>query len=193
MVAASLLPLGALILAHPVVIGLAAGATAFLVTGEVARRASPTLNQLFLTHLAVLLKSGEKRQITGATYLSAASLIALTLFSKEVAALALFFLALGDPAAALVGSRYGRLRISLPAFFVRTRRQSKSLEGTLTFLLVALGLATALWGAKVFDTYWPAALGALVAAVVEFLPLPADDNLSVPLASAGVMALVWVG
>ena len=169
------------------------GATGFLVTGEVARRVFPTLNQLFLTHLAVLLKSGEAQQITGATFLAAGSLITLVLFSTEIAALALMFLALGDPVAALVGSRFGRLRTSSFFSFGQARRQSKSLEGTLAFLAVALGLVAVFWGAKVFDNYWPAVLGAVVAAVVESLPLPIDDNFSVPLASAVVMSLIWVG
>ena len=62
------------------------------------------LNRLFLRWLAPLLKHDEDRKITGASYMLAAALIAFLIFDRQVAVLALLFLALGDPAAALVGS-----------------------------------------------------------------------------------------
>ena len=69
------------------------------------------LNRLFLRWLAPLLKHDEDHKITGASYMLAAALIAFLIFDRQVAVLALLFLALGDPAAALVGSRIPGPRI----------------------------------------------------------------------------------
>ena len=63
------------------------------------------LNRLFVRWLAPLLKQDEDLKITGASYMLAAALIAFLVFDQQIAVLALLFLALGDPAAALVGSK----------------------------------------------------------------------------------------
>ena len=193
LVAGSALPLAALLFPRSVVLTLAGATTALFATGDALRLASPAVNRWFLSSFHGLLKPGERRRVTGATYLAAASLATLILFEPPVAALALFFVAFGDPAAALVGSRYGRFRLSMPGPWALKGQQAKSLEGALAFLAVALAVAALLRGAGVYGLYWPAAVGALVAAFVELLPFPIDDNVSVPLASATVMALIGMG
>ena len=131
--------------------------------------------------------------MTAATYLAASSLATLALFQAPVAALALLFLAAGDPAAGLVGSRYARHRLSLRVPWGRQGRQPRSLEGALAFLVVAMAIAALLRGLGVYGAFWPAALGALIAALVELAPIPVEDNVSVPLVSAAVMTLAWAG
>ena len=86
-------------------------------------------------------------------------------------------------------TRYGRLRVRA----LGQRPGGKSVEGTLAFLGVSAAAATGLWAAGVYGTLWPALVGAAVAAIVEFLPIPVEDNVTVPLASAAVMWLLWVG
>ena len=54
-------------------------------------------------------------------------------------------------------------------------------------------MSAVLWAAGAFEVFWPAAVGALVAAVVELVRLPVDDNVSVPLAGGGVMTVLWLG
>ena len=58
----------------------------------------------------------------GSTYMMASSLIVFLFFEKEVAILALLYIAVGDPLAGTLGKRFGRIKIG-----------SKSLEGTLAF------------------------------------------------------------
>ena len=94
-----------------------------------------------------------------------------------MAVVALLFLSVGDPLAALVGSRYGRVKV-----------WAKTLEGTLAFLVVSLVIAAVFRLTTQVETYWPLAVGAAVATVVEMLPLPIDDNLLPPLMSGAVMA-----
>ena len=137
------------------------------------------LNRLFLRWLAPLLKHDEDHKITGASYMLAAALIAFLIFDRQVAVLALLFLALGDPAAALVGSR-------MPG----PRLLGKSPGGTVAFAGVSMLVVLALSLSGRVDDHWGMLVGGLVAALVELAPLPLDDNLTIPLASGATMQLL---
>ena len=136
----------------------------------------PRLNLLFLSWLRPLLKQEEDRRITGATFLLIAACLCFLFFDKHIAVAVLLFLSLGDPAAALVGGA-----VRGPRLF------GKSPVGTLTFILVSLGVLAIL--AALGVTHFGAVLvaAAVVAGLVELAPLPADDNLTVPLV-AGAFA-----
>lgn len=164
-------PMPALALALAV---LAVGSLAL----DLARFRVSRLNRLFLRGLRPLLKSSETSRITGATWLLLAAAIAFPVFDREVAVAAFFYLALGDPAAALVGR-------PLPG----PRLFGKSPAGTLAFISVSLLAAAVLVGAGFMPWHWGFAAGAIVAGLVELLPLPGDDNLWVPLAAAAAMQL----
>ncbi|MDD5100568.1 MAG: hypothetical protein PHP66_06405, partial [Syntrophales bacterium] len=108
--------------------------------------------------------------------------IGLTLFFYQagIATAAIVFLACGDVMATTVGERYGRTKIV----------REKSLEGTLAFVAAAI-----LSGVLLNLTFVPLPFGlllagAIVAAGVELLPLPFNDNLTIPVISGGVMELV---
>ena len=137
------------------------------------------LNRLFLRWLAPLLKHDEDRKITGASYMLVAAFIAFLTFDRQVAVLALFFLALGDPAAALVGSR-------MPG----PRLLGKSPGGTAAFAGVSMLVVLALSLTGGVDYHWGMLVGGLVAGLVELAPLPVDDNLTIPLASGAAMQLL---
>lgn len=187
--AALVIPVVAIGLGYKAAVYTAAIAAAVLASVEALRLAVPAVNVRAVAWLGPLLKPREKRTPTAATYLALASLAVLLLFGIPVATLALAYTALGDPAAGIVGTRYGRLRVRA---FGR-RLGGKSVEGTLAFLGVSTAAATGLWAAGVYGTLWPALVGAAAAALVEFLPVPLEDNVTVPLASAAVMWLLWVG
>jgi len=78
----------------------------------------------------------------------------------------------------MVGERYGRTKIG-----------QKSLEGTLAFIAAALlsGLILLAIGVQIMTGVM--VLGALVAAGVELLPLPVNDNMMIPLVAGGIMEL----
>ena len=186
--AALAIPIVALAFGYKPAVYFAAVAAATLAAGEAVRLIVPAVNVRLLALLGAFFKPREKRSPTAATYLALASLLVLFLFGREIAALALLFTALGDPAAGIVGTRYGRLRIRV----LGRRLGGKSVEGTLAFFAAGTAVALALWAAGVYGTLWPALAGAAVAAIVEFLPIPVEDNVTVPLASAAVMWLLWV-
>ncbi|MFQ6025880.1 MAG: diacylglycerol/polyprenol kinase family protein [Dehalococcoidia bacterium] len=136
------------------------------------------LNRYFVTWLAPLLKSDEDRHLTGATYLLLSAFVAFLFFSQPVAVLATFFLALGDPAAALAGRPAPG-----PRFF------GKSPVGSTAFVVVSLLVVGALITAGLVQYHWAYLAGALVAGLVELTPIPLDDNLTIPLVSGAAMQL----
>ena len=125
-----------------------------------------------------LIREHEQFNLLGSTYLLLAALLAVEIFPHRIAAAAIGFTVLGDGVAALVGKAWGRRR-----FF------NKSLEGA------AGGLAACLlWGAWLAGTHllpWPVVIvGALVASLVELLPIPLDDNLGITLFAGYAMKLL---
>ena len=146
---------------------------------EMARFKVEWLNQWLVRWFAPLLKADEDRRITGATYMVVAGLIVFLLFDTAVAVAAMLFLSLGDPAAALVGRR-----MPGPRLF------GKSPVGTAAFLMVSLAVVAVLVGSDRFPYHWGLLVGAAVAALVELAPVPADDNLTIPLAAGGAMHLL---
>ena len=146
-------------------------AAAMAVT-EAIRLAVPAVNERYIHWLGLFMKPRESRAPTAATYHALASLTVLLLFGSPIAALAVLFMGIGDPAAGVVGTRYGRLRVRVFGW----RVGGKSVEGTAAFFAVAAAAAAVLWAAGVYGTLWPALAGAAVAALVEFLPIPVEDT-----------------
>ena len=121
----------------------------------------------------------------GATMMCVAAALTVALFPVGPAAAGMAMLMVGDGAAAVVGRRYGAHK--WPG-------SPKSVEGTAAFAVTAfaIGLAVVAWpGAGVGVA--ACAVGAIVAAVVEALPIPVNDNVRVPLAAAGAVVLAgWL-
>ena len=179
LLAGSGLPLAGLFVpAAALLAGLAALAGAALLI-DLARFRFPAANRRYMRLLAPLLKADEETRITGATYMCIAALLAFALFGREVAAPALFYLSLGDPAAALVGRRAPGPRLF-----------GKSPAGTLAFAAVASAAAGVLVGVGALEFHWALWAGAGIAALLELASIPPDDNLSIPLLSGLAMWLL---
>jgi dolichol kinase len=151
---------------------------AFLV--ELTRRRVHLVRQAFHRATHPLLRAHEHERLSGATWLLVAFVLVVWLCPRAMAIAAMWAVAVGDAAAAVVGRWLGRHRLGT---------HGKSLEGSL-----ACAAATAA-GALVVARLGPgAALAAGVAAAVAEWPThPLDDNLrvagAVALAVAGVQAL----
>lgn len=128
----------------------------------------------FLRATRVLLRPHERTSIAGATHMAIAYLLALAIFPKPIAIAAMLYNGLGDAAAALVGKRWGRHRV----------RWGKSWEGAGAALLVNLAVGALIPGIPLVA----AIVGATVAALLEFLPIPLDDN---PRVTLGGGAAAW--
>lgn len=127
-----------------------------------------------------MIREHEQSNLLGSTYLLLAALLAVEIFPTPVAAAALGFTVLGDGFAAIVGKAWGRTR-----FF------HKSLEGALGGLVPCLLWASFLSSAGFLP--WGVTLaGALAASLIEFLPIPLDDNLGITLFAGYLMKLLWM-
>jgi dolichol kinase len=139
---------------------------------EVLRLRFPSLKAVFMNVARSLIREHELTTLTGSTYLLISSSICVLLVRKEIAIAAISYLILGDSTAAIVGKRFGRVRIF-----------GKTLEGFLGCFVVCLAIGLLIPRISLHT----AMAGALTASLVELLPIKVDDNLRIPLIAAGVM------
>lgn len=146
---------------------------------EIGRRVWPAYNDLLMRNLKTFAHPHEWHRVNSSTWYCTA-LLALALTSpKVVCVAALMVLGFGDPLAAIVGRRWGRVKLV----------NGRSLEGTLAFFVTA---TLAAWAAtQLFHpgpTWSYAAIigvsAALPGAMAELFSRRIDDNLSIPIAAA---------
>ena len=111
----------------------------------------------------------KKGEITGATWVFAGSLITIILIPKPFCILALFFLAVGDTFAALVGVNYPFLKIG-------RKTLSGSFACFVTCCIVGLLFSFSLNASTII-------VGAFVATLIELSSVKINDNLSIPIFS----------
>ncbi|MHA1711107.1 MAG: haloacid dehalogenase-like hydrolase [Candidatus Freyarchaeota archaeon] len=100
----------------------------------------------------------------------------LLLFPQPLGFASIAILTLGDGAATLFGGKWGRTRFPF--------NKGKTLEAS------AFGFLFAFAGACVFVGYVNALIGAFVGMFIECLPLPVDDNLTIPLTCGLVLSVL---
>jgi len=149
----------------------------FSVTGgfvvvEALRLSFPSLKILFMNVARSLIREHELTTLTGSTYLLISSSTCVLLVRKEIAIAAISYLILGDSVAAIVGKRFGKVRVF-----------GKTLEGFFACFIMCLAIGLLIPGIDLHV----AVVGALTASLVELLPIRVDDNLRIPLIAAGVM------
>ncbi len=156
---------------------------------EIGRRIVPRLNDFLMGLMGRIAHPHEAWRVNSATWYATACVILASMWDLKVASVGLAVLGFGDPAAAIVGRRYGRIRLF----------NGRTLEGSLTFLVVGtlltwLWLASA-WSLPIMFAWKMAFLGSLFGCVAELFSRRIDDNLSIPVASAvGVLVALafWV-
>ncbi len=145
---------------------------------DLLRLRTPNLNRLIITKFHSFIRQSEEHKLTGTAPYVLGIGSTLYLYRTDLATAAVCFLAFGDVAATTIGERYGKTKIG-----------GKSLEGSIAFVAASAGAGFLLELVGVPITGWLIILGAVVAAGVELLPLPVNDNLVIPLVSGGVMSL----
>lgn len=152
---------------------------------EVSRRYSPRANAAMLKVLGKIAHAHERHRVNSSTwYTTALFLLALTV-SPMVCAVAIAVLAFADPFAALIGRRWGSVRIVA----------NRSLQGTLGFFAMGFAVAFAVIrvyhpGVAVGASLAIAACASLTGALAELFSTRLDDNFTVPLSTAaGAVAI----
>lgn len=150
---------------------------------EIGRRFSERWNELMMRVFAHVAHPHERYRVNSSTWFcTALTLLALT-GEPIAAAMAVTVLGLGDPAAALVGRRWGRTKLV----------NNRSLEGTVTFAVVSLVACMLVlfgWHADLSLANKAIIAGAasLTGALVELFSRRIDDNLAIPVLSG---AAAW--
>ena len=129
---------------------------------SVITRKAASQNELYLVVLAPV-------------YFAVGILLTLVLFPAPLSSAAIAIFALGDSTASIFGRYFSRPTLPF--------NKDKSVEGSFAGFLFAF---LAGW---FFVSPWLAVLGAAVAMFVEYLPLPINDNLLMPLCTGLVMTL----
>ena len=173
----ALCPLVYAFISRELMLWLAIPVTALVLIIDILRQVHPGLRSIYDRRWGRLMRGDEHRRLSGASHLMIAMVLCVLLFPRPVALAAMLFLSVSDAVASLVGIRVGG-----------RRWLGKSLAGSTAFLGSALVLALLCMRGDPLA----AVIGALVATVVEALPLRIgrariDDNISVPLVSGAVM------
>lgn len=137
---------------------------------EAVRRWWPWPNRLLWRLLPTVFRDSENRRALGSTWFAVGALVSLLLFGRDAGGTAVLFLCWGDPAAEIVGRRFGR------------KGRGKTLAGSLGCLLACL-LAGAVGVSLCGLSPWAALVGAGVATAVERWSPPPDDNVWMPVLS----------
>ena len=146
---------------------------------ETARLYLPGINRMFIHYFGILMRSEERHNPTGTLYYLLGALVALLLFPKEIVLFSMTVLAVGDSAAYIIGSNFGRFRIG-----------KKSIEGSLAFLtasLIAGFLLRNLWDDLSFTAM---ITGAVTGTVVELIPVKINDNLTIPVTASAAIYMM---
>jgi len=149
-----------------------------MTTIEVMRYISPPLWRTLVEHSKGILKVREG-MLTGTTALLISNAVVIAFFNKQVAIVSLIFMLFGDAAAAVIGTKYGKVKIG-----------DKTLEGSLAFFITTMVIAL------IFSQWTGIRIhliilifGAIAATITEALPIEINDNLTVALAAAIVMQI----
>jgi len=141
---------------------------------EISRNSILGVQIIFDKFFKSLLRENEsKGRITGATWLLISSFITIALYPIEIAVPSLIFLTIGDAFAAIIGQTFPFGRIN-----------GKTLGGSLGGLVLSLLV--------IIPTIQNINIGILIlggvsAMTVELLPIPINDNLTIPIISGSIM------
>jgi len=146
---------------------------ALSLTLDLLRLLDPKVNVLFFRAFSFLASPREEKKLASSTWYALSALFVLAIFSEAYALAGILVLAWADPAANIVGRRWGRIRL-----------MEGTVLGTTAFAVAAL-LALLL-----FVPWKPAIFAAVVAALMEASPIDLDDNLIVPITVATTLFLI---
>jgi len=155
-----------------------------LIFFDVIRFRYPTINALSLKLFGHVMRREELKSVSGNSFFVVGVLIVTAFFPKSIALLAILYLAVGDPVAAIIGTNWGKHRLPFG---------KKSFEGSFANFLAAwiVTLAFGLFylGAPVGNAALLALMGATASVISEGIPSRINDNFTIPVISALLLTL----
>ena len=166
------IPIGIQVIGKDICLKILFFLTVLFLSIEILRMVHRPTSKIFYTLFGPILRRKERFTLTGSTTLLMSSLVCVFIFPRHVAVAALCFLIVGDTMAALVGKTYGRIKVF-----------RKTIEGSLACLATCVIVVFVVPDLKTAAGL----IGAMVATVVELLPIPLDDNFLIPILSGAAM------
>lgn len=150
---------------------------------DIARKYSSKLNSLVQKIIGNLMRDNEvtSKNFAGATHFFLSALLTILFFDKEIAIFALTVLVISDSFAALVGRKFGKIKI-----------MDKTLEGTIGFILSAIIIYYYYIAYCNFHlNFTQSMIAILIGALSELFSktFRIDDNFIIPLSIAISLAL----
>ena len=137
---------------------------------EINRENNLTLSIIFSNSFEFMMREKEKKgDLTGATWVFVGALFTILLVPDPFNIISLLFLSFGDTFAAIIGMKFPYIKIG-------RKTLTGSIAGFFACLIVGLVIDFPI-------TYEIIILGAFIAMFVEILPLPINDNVSMPIFS----------
>ncbi len=151
---------------------------AVIVTIDFIRLHVNGVKEGFILFFGSFLRRRELTNLSGATFLLLGCLITAFLFSRPVVISTCSFIIVGDTFAAMLGQN-----IKSPRIFKKTLLGSLAYLGSNIIVAVVLHYLLSV-------PFWILFSGALLSTIFEALPLPWDDNFSVPILTGIGMSLI---
>jgi dolichol kinase len=153
---------------------------------ETSRRVSARWNDVLMKLFGPVAHPYEHYRVNSASWYVGALFVLAWMQRPMVAAVGVGVLGLADPAASIVGRRFGRHKLI----------HGRTLEGTTTFAIVGASVAAAVligFGTPIVTALVVALVSGVAGALAELLSRRIDDNFSVPVLTAaaawGVLSL----
>ncbi len=152
---------------------------------EWLRLKSPALNMVLIKFWGPIMREREVNQWSGMFYYLISTVVLIAFFPRVVAILSILYLALGDPVASLFGILYGDT--------AKRFSNGKSIIGVFAGVFTCI-LATAVLLSSVIVGFklWIICIGGgLIGGAAELLPIDVDDNVLIPIVSAGGLWIIF--
>jgi len=167
-----------LTLLYPVFYNILPRSTVLIIAGalvildiivESMRFVFPAINRTLLKAFSGIYRDNERNSVSALVWTFTGTFLTMFIFTDtRVVTVALLYMVFGDSLAGVIGLWVGRTKLG---------GTKKSLEGSFSCFVVCLLIG-------LFFLDWRVALlGAIVATIVELLPLPLNDNFWLPLIS----------
>ncbi len=137
---------------------------------EIFRKNNIKLTKIFSNWFEFMMRQKEKEgELTGATWVFVGAIFTILIVPDPFNILSLLFLAFGDTFAAIIGKKF-------PFINLGRKTLSGSVAGFFACLTVGLFIDIPI-------AYEIIIIGAFMAMFIEILPLPINDNVSIPIFS----------
>ena len=137
---------------------------------EIARVNNDLVSIFFSRYFSFMMRTSEKQGgLTGATWVFVGALFTILLIPVPFSILALLFLSVGDTFAAIIGKKFPFIKLG-------RKTLSGSLAGFVACVIIGLIIDVSIGNDILF-------FGAFMAMFIELIPLPFDDNVTIPIFS----------